>query len=99
MRILLILGSLTVVIATAFAAPSGVLDVKSTLVGIVLADDLVEEGMRVDEGQPLVYVRTILTGAKAPAAVSPVDGVVREILVRPGQRIEQGDIVVRVAPR
>lgn len=93
------LAVLAFAITTAFAALPSVLDVKSTLAGVVLADDLVEEGMRVDDAQPLVYVRTPLTGTKAVAARAPLDGVVREVLVRPGQRIEQGDVVVRVVPR
>ncbi|HXF83136.1 MAG TPA: acetyl-CoA carboxylase biotin carboxyl carrier protein subunit [bacterium] len=86
--------------AAAAAAPqAGLLEVKSTLAGTVLSDGLVEEGARVNDGQPLVYVQTALTGTKAVAARAPRDGVVREVLVRPGQRIERGDVVVRLEPR
>lgn len=86
--------------ATAAAAPGpALLDVKSTLAGEVLADDLVEPGARVDDAQPLVYVRTVLTGTRAVAARAPRDGVVREVLVRPGQRVGQGDVVVRLEAR
>lgn len=86
--------------ATAAAAPTpALLEVKSTLAGVVLVDDLVEEGARVDDAQPLVYVRTALTGTRAVAARAPRDGVVREVLVRPGQRVEQGDVVVRIEAR
>jgi len=92
----LIIGGLAV--STAAAAPA-LLDVKSTLAGTVLADELAQEGMRVEDGQPLVYVRTALTGARAVAARAPRDGVVREVLVKPGQRVEQGDVVVRLEPR
>lgn len=86
--------------ATAAAAPTPtVLEVKSTLAGVVLADDLVEVGARVDDAQPLIYVRTVLTGRKDVAARAPRDGVVREVLVRPGQRVEQGEVVVRLEAR
>jgi len=74
-------------------------DVKSSLAGIVLADDLVELDARVEDAQPLLYVRTRLTGLKSIAARAPRGGVVREVLVRPGQRVERGDIVVRLLPR
>jgi len=89
-----------VIAATAAAGPQpALLEVKSTLAGTVLADDLVEVGARVEDGQPLVYVRTALTGTKAVAARAPRDGTVREVLVRPGQRVRQGDVVVRIEPR
>lgn len=95
-----ILVVLIVVVATAEAATApALLDVKSTLAGVVLADDLIEEGGSVADGQPLVYVRIPLTGTKAVAARAPRDGVVRQVLVRPGQRVEQGDVVVRLEAR
>ncbi|MDR7451369.1 MAG: acetyl-CoA carboxylase biotin carboxyl carrier protein subunit [Armatimonadota bacterium] len=99
-RAVLALGAVAVIAVTAAAGPqSGWLDVKSTLAGTVLADDLVEVGARVEDGQPLVYVRTVLTGTKAVAARAPRNGTVREVLVRPGQRVRQGDVVVRIEPR
>jgi biotin carboxyl carrier protein len=86
--------------STSGAAPRlDVVDVKSSLAGIVLADDLVEVDARVEDAQPLLYVRTPLTGLKSIAARAPRDGVVREVLVRPGQRVERGDIVVKLLPR
>jgi len=95
-----VLVVLMLIAATAAAAPRpAVLEVKSTLAGTVLADDLVEEGARVDDAQPLVYVRTPLTGSTAVAARAPRDGTVRELLVKAGQRIERGDVVARIEPR
>lgn len=85
--------------AAAGAAPRALLDVKSTLAGTVLADDLVEVGASVDDAQPLVYVQTALTGTRAVAARAPRDAVVREVLVKAGQRIERGDVVARIEPR
>ena len=86
--------------ATVMAAPGpAVLEVKSTLAGVVLAEELVEAGTRVEDAQPLVYVRTSLTGTRAVAARAPREGVVREVLVAPGQRVERGDVVIRIDPR
>lgn len=69
------------------------------MAGVVLADELVEAGTRVEDAQPLVYVRTALTGTIAVAARAPREGVVREVLVAPGQRVERGDVVIRIDPR
>lgn len=99
-RLGLVLVTMVVLGASAIAAPQAdVVEVKSSLAGIVLADDLVEMGVRVEDAQPLVYVRTALTGLKSVAARAPREGVVREVLVRPGQRVERGDVVVRLLPR
>lgn len=95
MTIVLVLTAATIM---ATAAPA-LLEVKSTLAGVVLGDDLAVEGTRVDDGQPLVYVRTTLTGTKAVAARAPRDGIVRAVLVQAGQRVDQGDVVVRLEPR
>jgi len=95
---ILVIGA--ILASTAGAAPRlDVVDVKSSLAGIVLADDLVEVDARVEDAQPLLYVRTPLTGLKRIAARAPREGVVREVLVRPGQRVERGDTVVRLLPR
>ncbi|HLA23875.1 MAG TPA: biotin/lipoyl-containing protein [bacterium] len=82
------------------AAPQSVLqEAKATITGTVLQEGLVEVGAQVDEDQPLVYVRTGLTGRTVVAARSRWKGVVRDVLVRPGQRVELGDILVRIEPR
>lgn len=99
-RLGLVLVTMVALGASAIAAPQAdVVEVKSSLAGIVLADDLVEMGVSVEDAQPLVYVRTALTGLKSVAARAPREGVVREVLVRPGQRVERGDVVVRLLPR
>ncbi|MDQ7819754.1 MAG: acetyl-CoA carboxylase biotin carboxyl carrier protein subunit [Armatimonadota bacterium] len=94
------LGGIAVAVAVAVGAASPALvDVRATLAGTVLADRLVAVGDRVEDGQPLVYVRTPLTGTVAVAARAPQDGIVRDVLVEPGQRIERGQVVVRLEPR
>lgn len=81
------------------AAPPDLLDVKSSLAGVVLEDRLVAVGERVEHAQPLVYVRTPLIGTIGVAARAPRDGIIREVLVRPGQRIRHGEVVVRLQPK
>jgi biotin carboxyl carrier protein len=85
-------------VAVAAAGPTQVVDVKATLRGEVLADDLVKTGDEVREGAALVYVKT-RTG-RGVAARAPVDGRVVEVLVRPGTVIrELGTVVARLDPQ
>ena len=81
------------------SAPAPLHEAKATISGTVLPDGLVEAGAQVEEDQPLVYVRTGLTGRTDVAARSRWKGVGREVLVRPGQRVEPGDILVRIELR
>ena len=68
-----------VVTAAAVGAPKAAVDVKATLRGEVLADDLAKPGDEVREGAPLIYVKT-QTG-RGVAARAPTDGHVIEVLV------------------
>ncbi len=77
------------------ASPSPDL-VRATIGGVVV--ETVSAGDRVAEGEPLVYVRTA-TKPREVAARAPRDGLVAEVLVRTGQRIQIGDPVVRLLPR
>jgi biotin carboxyl carrier protein len=93
---------LIALVATAAAGAAGapvLLEVKSALTGVVEAQPLVGAGDVVDDGQALVYVRTALTNSVSVAARAPRAGVVREVVVVPGQRIERGDLVARIEPR
>lgn len=84
-------------VATTAAAP-GLLDVRATLTGEVMEEGLVRPGQAVRDGDPLVYVRTLV--GRAVAARAPADGSIVEVLVRPGQLIqEKGAVVVRLLPR
>src|SRR2546425_1353167 len=99
---LVILGvALVATLATPPVLSSGQtwLNVKSSLAGRVLAEHLVKEGDQVDSGQPLVYVRTALTGTVGVAARAPHGGSVREGVVKPGQHVERGAVVVRLQPK
>ena len=71
-------------------------DLKGVLAGRVVAQDLVTAGTAVKEGRVLVRVESI-TGT-APAVRATMDGVVREVLVRPGDMVHAGDVLVRIEP-
>jgi biotin carboxyl carrier protein len=100
-RVLWGLGAVLLVTTLAVAvwgAPKPAVDVKATLRGEVLPDDLAKPGDDVREGAALVYVRT-QTG-RGVAARAPVDGRVLEVLVRPGMMIrELGTVVARLDPK
>jgi len=88
---------LTVAASAAVAAPR-LVDVRATLTGEVIEQGLARPGQVVRDGDPLVYVRTLV--GRAVAARAPSDGTVAEVLVRPGQVIsEKGTVVVRLLPR
>lgn len=80
------------------AVPKVVVEVKASLRGEVLAEGLAKAGDSVDEGDPLVFVKT-QTG-RAVAARATVDGRVAEMLVGPGAVIRDlGTVVARIEPR
>ncbi|MBI3974765.1 MAG: hypothetical protein HY334_00055 [Armatimonadetes bacterium] len=101
MRLVVLIALAVLAVAPVIpAAPGGgrVTDVKATLTGEVLEAGLVRVGEPVRDGDALVYVRTLV--GRGVAARAPHDGVVLEVLVRPGQRItEKGTVVVRLSPR
>ena len=86
---------LLLAVGTVFAA--GVVDHKAVLSGRVSGQDLASAGQDVREGDVLVRVETV-AGAQ-PAVRAAVNGVVREVLVRPGDTIQAGIVVVRVERR
>ena len=75
---------------------NSLVDQRSVLAGRVVAQDLVAAGTRVKEGSILVKV-TSITGS-APAARATVDGVVQEVLVKPGDMVHAGDVLARIQP-
>ena len=94
--ILVIFALITVASIWAVSAANGALDQKSVLAGKVLSQGLVTAGQAVREGQALVLIES-LTGP-APAVRATTDGKVREVLVKPGEVIRTGDVVVRIDP-
>jgi len=78
--------------ATIFAGQ--IVDHTSVLTGTVLAQGLVVTGQIVKQGDIIVMVDTI--AGPAPAARANVKGKVTEVLVKAGDTIHVGQIVVRI---
>lgn len=89
--LLLVIG----VVAWSLAAGQTV-EQRGVLSGSVLSRGLVAAGAVAREGDILVYVQTI-TGPAA-AVRANVDGTVREVLVKPGDKVKTGDVLVRIEP-
>ena len=96
-RILIFTVFLLMVTVPAALAAAALRDIKATLRGAVLEEGLARVGEAVKDGAPLVYVRTVV--GRGVAARASADGVVVELLVRPGQVIEKGMVVVRLDSR
>lgn len=65
----------------------------SVLTGTVSEEDLVKTGMKVKTGDVLVKIHSV-SGGSVAAARADFAGTVREVLVRPGERITAGQTVV-----
>lgn len=95
--IVIITCVLLLVLGTWAIAANQLVEQKGVLSGQVLANGLVVPGTIVREGDVLAGVDT-LTGP-LPAARSNVDGIVREVLVKPGDLLKPGDVVARIEPK
>lgn len=93
---ILVLTVLVVFAAIAWVAAANTVDQKSVLAGRVLANGLTAAGAQVREGDILVNVESI-TGS-APAARANCDGRIAEVLVKPGDSVRTGDVLVRIVP-
>lgn len=89
MAVVLLLLAVTLV----FASPN-IVEEKSVLTGVVVADHLVTVGQTVKEGDALVCISTITGTATAARATS--DGTVVSVLVAPGAKIKTGDVVAKI---
>lgn len=91
----ILLAAVLLIWAMAWAvSANSLVDQRSVLSGRVIEADLVKAGAMVREGTVLVRVATI--AGTAPAARANVDGVVREVVARPGDSIRVGDVVARI---
>ncbi|KYZ76356.1 hypothetical protein AXX12_07940 [Anaerosporomusa subterranea] len=81
--------------STLVSAAENLIDQKSVLSGKVHA--AIGPGSVVREGDVLVVVNTIL--GPSPAVRATTDGIVRELLVKPGADVRQGEIAVRIEPK
>ncbi len=85
---------LVLLVAVACSAAAGLVDQKGVLTGKVLADSLVGEGVTVQVGTPLVMIETPV--GPVPATRANVNGIVRQVLVHPGDMIHTGDVLVSI---
>jgi acetyl/propionyl-CoA carboxylase alpha subunit len=92
--ILVITVLLLVAIGAWAWASNGLVDQIGVLSGKVKGDSLVTVGAHVREGAVLVMVDNIAGPAAAVRATG--DGIVREVLVKPGDMIHSGDVLVRI---
>lgn len=104
-RALRVLGvALVVAGIAALAAGPGTAGQASVLVRVVISGEvlplqLAAVGQTVKQGDPLVFLRGSTSGAAVPAAVASVDGRVVEVRVRPGDRVNIGDVVAVIQPQ
>jgi biotin carboxyl carrier protein len=96
-------GVVIVALAAVFP-PSGTAQQANVLVrvaisGEVLPLQLAKVGQVVRQGDPLVFLRGTSSGAAVPGAVASVDGQVVQVMVRPGDRVNIGDVVAVIQPK
>lgn len=80
---------------SSLVSAAALIDQKSVLSGTVHA--AVGPGSVVREGDVLVVVNTLL--GPSPAVRATADGIVRELLVKPGAAVSQGEVAVRLEPK
>ena len=78
------------------ASAGNLVDQHGVLAGRVVGQNLTTVGAMVREGTVLVRVESI-TGA-AVAARATRDGIVREVLVKPGDIVRVGQVIARIEP-
>ena len=77
-------------------AANSLLDVNSVLSGRIASSNLISIGSFVKEGTVLASIESI-TG-ETPTARATRDGVVREVLVKPGDSVRAGQVIARIEP-
>jgi pyruvate carboxylase len=90
--VLVIIGVAAVMPAQTSAEQAAVL-IRVVISGEVLPLQLARVGQVVKQGDALVFLRGTSSGASVPAAVASVDGQVVQVMVRPGDRVNIGDVV------
>lgn len=83
------------VCGAAIACASGIIQQKSVLEGTVIS--VVAPGTTVREGDVLATVNSL--AGPVPAARAEADGVVKEVMVEKGQKINKQDLVATVESR
>jgi biotin carboxyl carrier protein len=101
---LLALGLLAGVAAPLGAQPAQPAPPQNVLVRVVISGEvlplqLARVGQVVKQGDPIVYLRGTTSQAAVPGAVASVDGRVVQMMVRPGDRVNIGDVVAVIQPQ
>ena len=93
----ILLGVVLLLAATIWVVSAeNLIDQQSVLGGRILSQNLATAGTSVKEGTVLANVESI-TGA-AVAARATRDGIVREVLVKPGDIVRVGQVIARIEP-
>ncbi len=93
----ILLGIVLLLAATIWVVSAeNLIDQNGVLGGRIVAQQLVTAGTTVKEGTVLANVESI-TGA-AVAARATRDGIVREVLVKPGDIVRVGQVIARIEP-
>ena len=95
----LVVAGIAALAAGPGAAAQAAILVRVVISGEVLPLQLATVGQVVKQGDPLVFLRGSTSGAAVPAAVASVDGRVVEVRVRPGDRVNIGDVVAVIQPQ
>lgn len=98
-NVALVVVALTATSLVAAAAQRPTVLVRVVISGEVLPLQLAKVGQAVKQGDPLVFLRGTSSGAAVPAAVAPVDGQVAQVMVRPGDHVNIGDVVAVIQPQ
>jgi len=97
LRLLLAAASLLVLGgAYSLVYGAGVSQQTATLTGTVSANQLAVAGQTVEEGDTLVMVNSI--AGLVPAARANINGKVSAVLVKAGDKIQNGQVVAEITP-
>lgn len=99
LRVAFVVVGLAVLVPPPATAEQANVLVRVVISGEVLPLQLATVDQVVKQGDPMVFLRGTTSGASVPAAVAPVDGRVLQVMVRPGDRVNIGDVVAVIQPK
>ncbi|HKV45186.1 MAG TPA: biotin/lipoyl-binding protein [bacterium] len=95
----LVVAALMITSSLPASAQRSTVLVRVVISGEVLPLQLAKIGQTVKQGDPLVFLRGTSSGAAVPAAVASIDGRVVQVMVRPGDHVNIGDVVAVIQPQ
>ena len=93
-KFILILITIIALLTLTNSVNSNGIAIQTTVLSGVVSRSLVHVGQEVKEGNALIMVNSLI--GESIASRANTDGKVVEILVRPGDAIRNGDIVVKI---